>query len=147
MTKIKFYDCFTENRKVSIEDMVTSNGRLRRQYNPDALYCPLCKKARLKFTSATSQRVAYLATWPGSIHEDNCRYSFEPIPKREVINYYKQIEGDATQLRNILDAHLQLSLRQRDIPPHGLFTQIKTETIPMFTFLLLTGNQTKKVTG
>ncbi len=91
MTKIKFDKCFTENKKVSIEDMVTSDGRLRREYNPDALYCPLCKKARLKFTSATSQRVAYLSTWPDAVHSTNCSYGVPMASKTETKTYFKEL--------------------------------------------------------
>ncbi len=112
MTKIKFYECFTGNKKVSIEDMVTSNGRLRRQYNPDALYCPLCKKARLKFTSATSQRVAYLSTWPGSIHKDGCTYAFEPCSKAETISFYADLEKTPRHIYDLLSASVNFLRRE-----------------------------------
>ena len=94
MTKIKFDKCFTGNKKVSIEDMVTSNGRLRRESDPDALYCPVCKKARLKFTSATSQRVAYLSTWPDAIHLANCSYGVQMASKTETKTYFKELTED-----------------------------------------------------
>ncbi len=91
MTKIKFDDCFTGNETVSLEDMVTPSGRFRREYSPDALYCPACKKARLKFTSATSQRVAYLSTWPDAVHSDNCFYSVPMASKVETKTYFKEL--------------------------------------------------------
>ena len=123
MTKIKFDKCFTGNKKVSLEDMITPNGRLRREYDPDTLYCPLCKKARLKFTSATSQRVAYLSTWPGSIHKDGCRYSFEPIPKKVWKSYFDNLPRQ--KAKDILRRRVATLARQQHPQPNTNTSQAK----------------------
>ena len=134
MTKIKFDKCFTGNKKVSLEDMITPNGRLRREYDPDTLYCPLCKKARLKFTSATSQRVAYLSTWPGSIHKDGCRYSFEPIPKKVWKSYFDNLPRQ--KAKDILRRRVATLARQQHPQPNTNTSQAKDRSFHQIQYPL-----------
>lgn len=53
--------------------------------------------ARLKFTSATSQRAAFLSTWPGDVHAPNCDYGFESASKREICEHYTMLTDDQIQ--------------------------------------------------
>ena len=55
----KFESFFYENNIFYLEDNLTNDGKLPISFNRDALFCPECKSARLKFTSATSQKNAF----------------------------------------------------------------------------------------
>ena len=50
----KFESFFYENNIFYLEDNLTNDGKLFPTFNRDTLFCPECKSARLKFTSATS---------------------------------------------------------------------------------------------
>lgn len=78
----KFESFFYENNIFYLEDNLTNDGKLLPTFNRDALFCPECKSARLKFTSATSQKNAFLSTWPGDAHIPNCDYGFESASKK-----------------------------------------------------------------
>ena len=90
----KFESFFYENNIFYLEDNLTNNGKLLPSFNRDALFCPECKQAKLKFTSATSQRNAFLSTWPGNVHAPNCDYGFESASKREICEYYRMLTDD-----------------------------------------------------
>ena len=66
MTKIKFDKCFTGNKKVSIEDMVTYNGRLRREYNPGCLVLSFVQEGPVEVY------VSYIAEGSISFHLAGC---------------------------------------------------------------------------
>lgn len=93
----KFESFFYENNIFYLEDNLTNNGKLLPSFNRDALFCPECKQAKLKFTSATSQRNAFLSTWPGNVHAPNCDYGFEAASKREICEYYRTLTDDQIQ--------------------------------------------------
>ena len=93
----KFESFFYENNIFYLEDNLTNDGKLLPSFNRDALFCPECKQAKLKFTSATSQRSAYLSTWPGDAHTPNCDYGFESASKREICEYYRTLTDDQIQ--------------------------------------------------
>lgn len=93
----KFESFFYENNIFYLEDNLTNNGKLFPSFNRDALFCPECKQAKLKFTSATSQRNAFLSTWPGNVHAPNCDYGFEAASKREICEYYRTLTDDQIQ--------------------------------------------------
>lgn len=93
----KFESFFYENNIFYLEDNLTNDGKLLPSFNRDALFCPECKQAKLKFTSVTSQRSAYLSTWPGDTHAPNCDYGFESASKREICEYYMTLTDDQIQ--------------------------------------------------
>lgn len=93
----KFESFFYENNIFYLEDNLTNDGKLFPTFNRDTLFCPECKSARLKFTSATSQRNAFLSTWPGDVHAPNCDYGFESAFKREICEHYTMLTDDQIQ--------------------------------------------------
>lgn len=93
----KFESFFYENNIFYLEDNLTNDGKLLPTFNRDTLFCPECKSARLKFTSATSQRNAFLSTWPGDVHAPNCDYGFESASKREICEHYTMLTDDQIQ--------------------------------------------------
>lgn len=93
----KFESFFYENNIFYLEDNLTNTGQLLPTFNRATLFCPECKSARLKFTSATSQRAAFLSTWPGDVHAPNCDYGFESASKREICEHYTMLTDDQIQ--------------------------------------------------
>ena len=93
----KFESFFYENNIFYLEDNLTNTGQLLPTFNRATLFCPECKSARLKFTSATSQRAAFLSTWPGDVHAPNCDYGFESASKREICEHYTILTDDQIQ--------------------------------------------------
>ena len=93
----KFESFFYENNIFYLEDNLTNDGKLLPTFNRNTLFCPECKQAKLKFTSATSQRAAFLSTWPGDVHAPNCDYGFESASKREICEHYTMLTDDQIQ--------------------------------------------------
>ena len=55
----KFESFFYENNIFYLEDNLTNTGKLLPTFNRDTLFCPECKSARLKFTSATLKELHF----------------------------------------------------------------------------------------
>ena len=72
----KFESFFYENNIFYLEDNLTNDGKLPISFNRDALFCPECKSARLKFTSATSQILAF------NLFGDGLRDALDPKLKK-----------------------------------------------------------------
>ena len=105
MSNTKFDDFFYDGELVQLSDALTDDGTLLDCYDRFSLYCPYCQSVRLKFYSRTSQKSAYLSTWPDSKHADYCPASFTPTKKNEDTNYYKALsEG---QIQDKLNAILR----------------------------------------
>ncbi len=97
-------------------------------FNRNTLFCPECKQAKLKFTSATSQRNAFLSTWPGDVHSPNCDYGFESASKREICEYYTMLTDD--QIQDKLEACMNHFFRLNIAVTHlELYNDIKNNPI------------------
>ena len=133
----KFESFFYENNIFYLEDNLTNDGRLLLSFNRDALFCPECKSARLKFTSATSQKSAFLSTWPGDAHTPNCDYGFESASKREVCEYYRTLTDD--QIQDKLAACMNHFFRSDTVATHlELDNEIKDNPV------ILTSQKTRQ---
>lgn len=115
----KFESFFYENNIFYLEDNLTNNGKLLPSFNRDALFCPECKQAKLKFTSATSQRSAFLSTWPGDVHAQNCDYGFETASKREICGYYQTLTDNQIQdkLETCMNHFFRLDIAAAHLEP------------------------------
>ena len=133
----KFESFFYENNIFYLEDNLTNDGKLPISFNRDALFCPECKSARLKFTSATSQKNAFLSTWPGDAHIPNCDYGFESASKKEICEYYMTLTGD--QIQDKLEACMNHFFRLNTTAAH-LESDNKIEDNP----IILVNHETKK---
>ena len=133
----KFESFFYENNVFYLEDNLTNDGKLPISFNRDALFCPECKSARLKFTSATSQKNAFLSTWPGDAHIPNCDYGFESASKKEICEYYMTLTGD--QIQDKLEACMNHFFRLNTTAAH-LESDNKIEDNP----IILVNHETKK---
>lgn len=133
----KFESFFYENNIFYLEDNLTNDGKLPISFNRDALFCPECKSARLKFTSATSQKNAFLSTWPGDTHTPNCDYGFESASKKEICEYYMTLTDD--QIQDKLEACMNHFFRLNTTAAH-LESDNKIEDNP----IILVNHETKK---
>lgn len=97
MSNTKFNDFFYEGELIQLTDALTDDGTLLDCYDRFSLYCPYCQSVRLKFYSQTSQKNAYLATWPGDVHPEECPASFTPAKKKELTNYYEKLSPEQVQ--------------------------------------------------
>ena len=133
----KFESFFYENNIFYLEDNLTNDGKLLPSFNRATLFCPECKSARLKFTSATSQRAAFLSTWPGDVHAPNCDYGFESASKKEICEYYMTLTDD--QIQDKLEACMNHFFRLNTTAAH-LESDNKIEDNP----IILVNHETKK---
>lgn len=105
MSNTKFDEFSYENELVRLSDALTDDGTLLDCYDRFSLYCPYCQSVRLKFYSRTSQKNAYLATWPDSKHADYCPASFTPAKKKETVEHYKSLSSE--QIQNKLASYMR----------------------------------------
>lgn len=139
----KFESFFYENNIFYLEDNLTNTGKLLPTFNRDTLFCPECKSARLKFTSATSQRNAFLSTWPGDVHSPNCDYGFESASKREICEHYAMLTDD--QIQDKLEACMNHFFRLNIAVTHSEFdNDIKNN--PIILINLETGHPKRLLT-
>lgn len=97
MSNTKFDDFFYDGELILLSDVLTDDGTLMDNYDRFSLYCPYCQSVRLKFYSRTSQKSAYLSTWPDSKHAEYCPASFTPAKKKESVNYYEELSSKQIQ--------------------------------------------------
>ena len=73
-----------------IEEEFYQNEQSTREKYKDSLLCPGCQKVRLVIRE--SNNGIFLAAHPNSIHAQNCDYQLKKASKRELVEYYEQIE-------------------------------------------------------
>ena len=73
----------------------------------------------MKFFSASSQKNAYLATWPGDIHTEECPASFTPAKKKETTDYYESLSPE--QIQDKLASYMRrfTSKKSADLSKNG----------------------------
>lgn len=111
MTTTKFDEFFYDNELVNLQDALDFRGTLDESYGRTFLYCPYCHIARLKFFSKTTQKNAYLATWPNSQHSSDCPAQYTPEIKKELKDYYEHLSEN--QIQDKLNAFIR-SLESRE---------------------------------
>lgn len=131
MSYNKFDSFFYLNKIFDFNDALTSTGELKSSFNKDNLFCPECKIAKLRFTSKTSQKSAFLSTCPGSIHLQNCTYSFEAASKREICKYYESLT--LNQIQDKLKSYMNHFFKSNTIINHPIQNNdIKINPIILF---------------
>lgn len=112
------YDQFFYDGK--IEDFASSlqnESDMRDCYDKNALYCPECHDARLRFTRKTSKHRAFLSTWRGCNHAHGCSHNYEPASKQQIKEYYKSLRPE--QVTDKLKAAINAMIRREQRRPLG----------------------------
>lgn len=118
MGKPEYDSFFYKGHVVELADALDfEQSNLLAQYNRDSLYCPECYAAKLKFTTKTSRRKAFLSTKQGSVydrnlHLDNCSHAVKKASKSQVKEYYNTLTDG--QIQDKLDAAINAFLRKHD---------------------------------
>lgn len=74
----------------------------------DKMLCPECQRAKLRFTHKTSERRAFLSTFPTSYHEEGCSYNYDLASNRAVKQFVATLTDE--QVRDRLEAMLNTML-------------------------------------
>lgn len=74
----------------------------------DKMLCPECKRAKLRFTHKTSERRAFLSTFPTSNHEKGCSYNYDLASNRAVKQFVATLTDE--QVHDRLEAMLNTLL-------------------------------------